>query len=93
MKNLLSSQEGSFLPAGVCRRVHVRCCGFLSLRLVYSLLPVSLDCGFLIGPSVFSNVYLLHVSECLMLAPNEHFAAKSWCAKLQFQEMITMFIL
>jgi hypothetical protein len=66
MKNLLSSQEGSFLPPG--RRVHVSCCGFFSLRPVYSLLPVSLDCGFLIGPSVFSNVYLLYVSECLMLS-------------------------
>jgi hypothetical protein len=28
------------------------------LRLVYSMLPVSLDCPFLIAPSVFSNVYL-----------------------------------
>ena len=27
------------------------------LRLVYSMLPVSLDCLFLIAPSVFSNVY------------------------------------
>ena len=28
------------------------------LRLVCSVLPVSLDCPFLIAPSVFSNVYL-----------------------------------
>ena len=27
------------------------------LRLVYRMLPVSLDCSFLIGPSVFSHVY------------------------------------
>jgi hypothetical protein len=26
------------------------------LRLVYPLLPVSLDCPFLIAPSVFSNI-------------------------------------
>jgi len=31
---------------------------FFSLRLVYLMLPVSLDCPFLIAPSVFSNVYL-----------------------------------
>ena len=28
------------------------------LRLVYPMLPVSLDCSFLIAPSVFSYVYL-----------------------------------
>jgi hypothetical protein len=28
------------------------------LRLVYPMFPVSLDCSFLIVPSVFSNVYL-----------------------------------
>jgi hypothetical protein len=35
---------------------HILCCVFL--RLVYPMLPVSLDCPFLIFPSVFSNVYL-----------------------------------
>ena len=30
---------------------------FVFLRLVCSLLPVSLNCPFLIGPSLFSNVY------------------------------------
>jgi hypothetical protein len=35
------------------------CCALLvCLRLVYPLLPVSLDCPFSIAPSVFSNVYL-----------------------------------
>ena len=34
---------------------HLLCCLFL--RLMYPMLPVSLDCPFLIGPSVFSNVY------------------------------------
>jgi hypothetical protein len=28
------------------------------LCLVYQMLPVSMDCPFLISPSVFSNVYL-----------------------------------
>jgi hypothetical protein len=32
---------------------------FYFLRLVYPMLPVSLDCPFLIGSSVFSNVYQL----------------------------------
>ena len=31
---------------------------FVFLRFVYPLLPVSLDCPFLISPLVFSNVYL-----------------------------------
>ena len=29
---------------------------FVFLRLVYTMLPVSLECPFLIAPSVFSNV-------------------------------------
>jgi len=36
----------------------VLCFCFVFLRLVYPMLPVSLDCLFLIAPSVFSNVYL-----------------------------------
>ena len=31
---------------------------FVGIRLVYSKLPMSLDCPFLIVPSVFSNIYL-----------------------------------
>jgi hypothetical protein len=34
---------------------HILCCVFL--RLVYPMLPVSLDSPCLIAPSVFSNVY------------------------------------
>jgi hypothetical protein len=36
------------------------CCQFLCvfLRLVYHMLPVSLDCPFVIAPSVFCNIYL-----------------------------------
>ena len=56
------------LPPFVCKRAHVLftlfvfvrvqhrlCCVFL--RLVYLMLTVSLDCPFLIVPSIFSNVY------------------------------------
>jgi hypothetical protein len=35
---------------------HILCCVFL-FCFSSSLLPVSLDCPFLIAPSVFSNVY------------------------------------
>jgi hypothetical protein len=41
---------------------HILCCiftlFFFFLRLVYLMLSVSLDCPFLIAPSVFSYVYL-----------------------------------
>jgi hypothetical protein len=56
---------GSSLPpvACVCLRVVVYnisclCFCFVCLRLVYPVLPVSLNCPVLIAPSVFSNVYL-----------------------------------
>ena len=35
---------------------HILCCGFFLL--VYTMLPVSLDCHYCIAPSVFSSVYL-----------------------------------
>ena len=38
---------------------HILCFSFVCLHLVYVMLPVSLDCSFLIAPSVFSSVYLL----------------------------------
>ena len=41
-------------PFGFLERLFVLC-------LAYSMLPVSLDCPFLIAPSVFSNVYLSYV--------------------------------
>jgi hypothetical protein len=37
----------------------VFCFSFVFLRLVYPMLPVFLDCPFLIDPSVLSNVYVL----------------------------------
>ena len=36
-------------------------------RIVYPMLPVSLDCPFLIAPSVFSNAYLLNTRTILIL--------------------------
>ena len=36
---------------------------FVCLRLVYPKVPVSLDCPSLIGPTVFSNVYLFCLSS------------------------------
>ena len=36
----------------------ILCCVFVSLGLVYPMLPVSTDCPFLVAPSVFSNVNL-----------------------------------
>ncbi len=41
-----------------CSAHIVLCFCFVFLRLLYPLLSVSLDCPFLITPSVFSNVYL-----------------------------------
>ena len=39
---------------------NVLCFCFVCLRLVYPTLPVSLDCPFLIAPSVFSNVCFIN---------------------------------
>ena len=38
---------------------HIWCCVFcfVFIRIVYPMLSVSLDCPFLIAPSVFSNVF------------------------------------
>jgi hypothetical protein len=34
-------------------------CSVFFMYLMYPMLPVSLDCPFLIGPSIFSNVYFI----------------------------------
>jgi hypothetical protein len=47
----------------------VLCFCFVFLCLVCPMLPVSLDCSFLITPSVFSNVYL--VLNCILLILSE----------------------
>ena len=56
----IETMFGSSLPPVVCWRVHLLftlCFCFIFLRFVYPMLPVSLDCHYLIAPSVFSNVY------------------------------------
>ena len=44
---------------------HILCCVFL--RLVYHMLPVSLDCPFLIAHSVFSKFIILFVGMVLYI--------------------------
>ena len=44
-----------FAPSGV---THILCFVLGFFRLVYPMLSVSLDCPFLMIPSVFSNVYV-----------------------------------
>ena len=44
------------------------CFCFLCLRLMYTMLPVSLDWPFLIAPSVFSNIYIeVRISNWLII--------------------------
>jgi hypothetical protein len=43
----------------------VLCFCFVFRRLVHPMLPVSLDCPILIVPSVFSNVYLYSLHDCV----------------------------
>ena len=40
----------------------VLCFCFVFLRLMYPVLPVSLDCPFLIATAIFSDVYVLYIS-------------------------------
>jgi hypothetical protein len=47
----------------------VLCFCFVFPRLVYHILPVSLDCSFLIAPFVFSNVYLPELLTSKMYPP------------------------
>jgi hypothetical protein len=57
------------------------------LRLVYPMLPYSLDCSFLIAPSVFSNVHLytaviyLVISVSFHLSCDMHITYISYLAK------------
>ena len=48
-----------FFCAYWCSAHTVLC--FVFLRLVYPMLPISLDCPFLIAPSAFSNVYFVSI--------------------------------
>ncbi len=47
----------SGVPHIVCPTHSVLCFCFAFLRIVYPVVPFSLDCPFLIAPSVISNVY------------------------------------
>jgi hypothetical protein len=50
--------------------VFLFCLSSFLLRLVYPMLPVSLDCPFFIAPSVFSNVYLSKQNSQTQLMPS-----------------------
>ena len=57
-------QESSCLIYVICGGVqHILCCVFVLFVFVLctQMLPVSLDCPFWIGPSVFYNVYLYKI--------------------------------
>ena len=68
-------QEGSWLIYVIhylclfayCSTHIVLCFCFVCIRLVRPVLPVSLDCSFLIAPSVSSNVYLQLLQSGLQL--------------------------
>jgi hypothetical protein len=48
---------------------NILCCILVFLRLVYIMLPVSLDCPFLIAPSISSNVQVF--TQCALQTDNE----------------------
>ena len=52
---------------------HILCCGFVLfvfvLCLMYPMLPVFLDCPFLIAPSVFSSLFTSTYAITLCLSP------------------------
>jgi hypothetical protein len=51
---------------------------FWIVCLVYQMLPFSLDCPFLIAPSVFYNVYLLYESNCYLNIRQRRVRTISW---------------
>jgi hypothetical protein len=67
-----------FVHSGVQRTL---CCALFvfCLRLVYPVLPVSLDCPFLIPTSVFSSVYMIHVPGI-----NKWCDAWQWCCSRNY---------
>ena len=69
------SVGGAWLICVICACLRIvvsnTYCVVFFLRLVYPMLPVSLDCQFLIAPSVFSNVYLSVSLDCqFLIAPS-----------------------
>ena len=89
--NLLTllTMFGSSLPPVVCRRAHVLhtffvfaymwwCPTHIALCVFFlSMLPVFLDCPFLIAPSVFTNVYLFIDNTCRRKRISEHSQVKT----------------
>ena len=67
----ITKMFGSYLPPVVCRKAHILSMLFVfacvwwcaTYSLVYPILPVSLDCLFLIAPSVFSWLLLKYVID------------------------------
>ena len=56
----------------------VLCFCFIFLRLMNTMLPVSLDCPFLIAPSVFSSVYFRVLIQVLQVNMNLRFVIAYW---------------
>ena len=50
---------------------YILCYVFVFLRLVYPMLPDSLDFPFLIAPSVFSNVYSIYIATVIFFVVEE----------------------
>jgi hypothetical protein len=72
---------------------HILCCVFVFLRLVYPMLLVSLDCPFLIAPSVFSNIYLVQLfASCLVSCVN-HNINRRYVAQTQWTRLIDWFLM
>ena len=71
---------------------HIWCCVFLFLCLVHLMLPVYLDCPFLIVPLVFSNVYIQWNRE---VTTEKYSIIQTWQANNRYTNtyMYTIFIL
>ena len=62
------------------------CLCFVCLRLVCPKLPISLDCPFLLSPSIFSNIYINNVylsPSILTKSKNNVVSALSWFRAIQ----------
>jgi hypothetical protein len=65
-----------FVYGGVKHNIYTVLCFFVLfvfvLCFVYAISPVSLNCSFLIAPSVFSNVYLIRITITLFMASHNY---------------------
>ena len=66
---------------------------FAFLRLVYLMLPVSLDCQFLIAPSVFSHVYLLKQPFNFSFKSASRNGTQQKAPQLQLNNLISFFVI